>query len=133
MNKYCFKAVLLLIGISSLAASCTKTIVEDNPDWWTFSIENLLDENVIISGSVNENQFSITLSPKESYSYTQDIRSGSIENGKTAIFLAASIKLTGTAAGTVEYQTTADFKKKWTEEDEHQLVFKINGSLFQTE
>lgn len=134
MNKYSIKiALFLLIGISLLVASCTEILVVDKPDRWTFSVENLLDENVILSGTINENQFSLTLSPKESYTYTQDTMSGFIENGKTPIFSATSIKLVGATAGTVEYQTEAVFHKTWIEKTEHHLVFNITSSLFQTE
>ena len=70
--------------------SCSeKIIVEDKPDIWIFSMENLLDEEVSISGSANGKQFSITLSSNESYSYTQDTMSGSIEKGKTPIYLSS--------------------------------------------
>ena len=52
-----FPESLYGLGIT-VVASCTKKLVEDKPDMWTYSVENLLNENVIISGSVNENHFS---------------------------------------------------------------------------
>ena len=68
MKKHCIKAVfLLLIGISLLAVSCRKkALVVDEPHYVTFSVENLLDESIIISGSCYAEPFYIKLSPKES-------------------------------------------------------------------
>ena len=133
MKKHCIKAVfLLLIGISLLAVSCRKkALVVDEPHYVTFSVENLLDENVIISGSCYAKPFSITLSPKESYTYTQDLMSGSMVDDKIPVYLATSIKFVGATAGTVEYEKE-DFLKKWGGDESH-LVLKITESLFQSE
>lgn len=132
MNRYCLKVALLLVVVLLSMASCIKILEVEKSDWWTFSAENLLDENVIVRGSVKENQFSITLSPNESYTYTQDLMSGSIEEGKTPIFSATSIKIVGETVGSVEFQTES-YRKQWVEESDHHLAFKITSSLFQTE
>ena len=133
MSKVCFKAVILSISMALLVVSCSeKTIVEDKPDIWTFSVDNLLDEEVSISGSANGKQFSITLSPNESYSYTQDTMSGSIEKGKIPVYLSSAIKIDGAKSGFIEYQTE-EFQRKWVEKTDHCLVFKITGSLFLAE
>ena len=133
MKKHCIKAVfLLLIGISLLAVSCRKkALVVDEPHYVTFSVENLLDESIIISGSCYAEPFSITLSPKESYTYTQDIMSGNMVDDKIPVYLATSIKFVGATAGTVEYEKE-DFLKKWGGDESH-LVLKITESLFQSE
>lgn len=133
MKKYCAKIAIFLIGISFLVASCEHIIVVDKPDVWKFSVQNNLTEDIIISGTVAEEMFSIALSPNESYTYTLDSRNGFIEKGKAAIYSATAIKIVGSSAGTIEFQADGSFQEKWIEETEHHLVLKITRSLFPTE
>ncbi len=69
MNKSFIKTIILFLSMSFGVLSCQscqeQTLVIDQIVNCDFSIENLLDENVVISGSVNDTPFSITLSPNE--------------------------------------------------------------------
>lgn len=133
MNKSFIKTIFLFLSMSFGVLSCQscqeQTLVIDQIVNCDFSIENLLDENVVISGSVNDTPFSITLSPNESYTYYQDTNSGHVEDGKTPLYLATSIKFSGETVGAVEYSD--EFREMWTEEADKHMVFRITKSLFQ--
>ena len=135
MSKSFFKTIILFLSMSLGVLSCQscqeKILVIDQIVNCDFSVENLLDENVVISGSVNDTPFSITLSPNESYTYYQDTNSGHVEKGKIPIYLATYIKFSGETVGTVEYSD--EFCKMWTEEDDKHFVFRITKSLFQAQ
>ena len=133
MNKSFIKTIFLFLSMSFGVLSCQscqeQTLVIDQIVNCDFSIENLLDENVVISGSVNDTPFSITLSPNESYTYYQDTNSGHVEDGKTPLYLATSIKFSGETVGAVEYSD--EFREMWTEEADKHMVFRITKSHFQ--
>ncbi len=135
MNKSFIKTIILFLSMSFGVLSCQscqeQTLVIDQIVNCDFSIENLLDENVVISGSVNDTPFSITLSPNESYTYYQDTNSGHVEDGKTPLYLATSIKFSGETVGAVEYSD--EFREMWTVEADKHMVFRITKSLFQAE
>ena len=131
MKKF-FKFIVLLF-VSCLSACSENILVVDKANERTFSIENQLDEIITISGIVNNNPFSLTLSSKDSYSYYHDTMSGHVEKGKTPVYLATSVKIVGKISGAVEYPTSLEFKENWIEGSEHQLVFRITSSLFKNE
>lgn len=135
MNKSFIKTIILFLSMSFGVLSCQscqeQTLVIDQIVNCDFSIENLLDENVVISGSVNDTPFSITLSPNESYTYYQDTNSGHVEDGKIPIYLATSIKFSGETVEAVEYSD--EFREMWTVEADKHMVLRITKSLFQAE
>ena len=136
MKKYCIK-IILLIGVFLSLISCKEEILEVYPIIEeTFTVENLLDEEVVISGItgiIRDCQFSISLSPNETYTYYQDTMSGFVEEGKIPIYLALPIKFEGATIGAVEYKSEESFKTKWILKEDSHMVFYITSSLFQTE
>lgn len=127
--RHFFRIATVFLALFTIACS-EKKLVVDKPDFIEFSIKNLLDEDVTISGDLKGNPFSLNLAPGETYSYSQDAMSGFVEKDKIPVYLANHIRFEGQTVGICEYDSSIDFKKDWKEVSNHHLMFNVNIALF---
>lgn len=120
------------VCVAAVLVSCKETSVIDYIVMGHFSVRNLLDESLTISGTVRGSQFSIVLDSGETYTYWHELlQDNHVEEGKIPIFLAETIMLEGKTSGIREYSSTDElnaFVKRWKRIDDgpHSVSFILD-------
>lgn len=122
---------------AAVLVSCKETSVIDHKVMGHYSVRNLLDESLTISGTAHGSQFSIVLDKGETYTYMHELMGDYVEEGKIPIFLADPIMFEGKTSGIREYSSTDElnaFVKRWKQIDDGPysvcLVLDVGRSFF---
>lgn len=136
--KKIFELLAAVFCTAAVLVSCKETSVIDYMVMGHFSVRNLLDESLTISGTVRGTQFSIVLDSGETYTYWHELlQDNHVEEGKIPIFLADSIMIESKTSGIKEYSSTEElntFMKKWKRIDDGphsaRFILDVDRSFF---
>ena len=113
-----------------LFIACSKqTKVVDEPDYWTFSVMNILDEDVSVTCSINSHEYVINVPKGQSYSYQQDLGSGLVASDKIPVFMSDHVIFSTSSGIVLESNSKDHFQKMWTEIEPNHLCLKISKEL----
>ena len=113
-----------------LFIACSKqTKVVDEPDYWTFSVMNILEEDVSVTCSINSHEYVINVPKGQSYTYQQDLGSGFVASDKIPVFMSDHVIFSTSSGIVLESNSKDQFQKLWTEIEPHHLCLKISKEL----
>ena len=113
-----------------LFIACSKqTKVVDEPEYWTFSVMNILEKDVSVTCSINSHEYVINVPGGQSYTYQQDLGSGFVASGKIPVFMSDHVIFSTSSGIVLESNSKDHFQKMWTEIAPHHLCLKISNEL----
>lgn len=126
MKLFRFFSVVSIV----LFIACSKqTKVVDEPDYWTFSVMNILEEDVSVTCSINSHEYVINVPKGQSYSYQQDLGSGFVASDKIPVFMSDHVIFSTSSGIVLESNSKDHFQKMWTKIEPHHLCLKISNEL----
>lgn len=120
-----------VVCIAAVLTSCKEGVCIIEPIiTYNYSIKNLLDESLTISGAAYGSQFSISLDKGETYTYWEGL--DDFEKDKIPIADSDSVKFEAKVAGIKKYD--ADFWKEWKRIDDGphsaRFILDVDRSFF---
>ncbi len=91
MNKYL--SWISLIGMVIMLASCQESLIIDKNHKVQYVMSNDTSDQVSVTSYNSESINTIIIAPSTNYTYWQEIMSGTIENGKIALFSSDSLDI----------------------------------------
>ena len=117
------------MSIVLFIACSEQTKVVDEPDYWTFSVMNILEEDVSVTCSINSHEYVINVPKGQSYSYQQDLGSGFVASDKIPVFMSDHVIFSTSSGIVLESNSKDHFQKMWTKIEPHHLCLKISNEL----
>ena len=117
------------MSIVLFIACSEQTKVVDAPDYCTFSVMNILDEDVSVTCSINSHEYVINVPKGQSYTYQQDLGSGFVASDKIPVFMSDHVIFSTSSGIVLESNSKDHFQKMWTEIEPHHLCLKISKDL----
>ena len=118
-----------IVSIVLFTACSKQTKVVDETDYWTFSVMNILEEDVSVTCSINSQEYGINVPKGQSYSYQQDLGSGFVASDKIPVFMSDHVIFSTSSGIVLESNSKDNFQKMWTEIAPHHLCLKISNEL----
>ncbi|HIS22856.1 MAG TPA: hypothetical protein IAC09_05395 [Candidatus Cryptobacteroides intestinipullorum] len=128
--KSLFRLFQIICCLAGLASCKEQPLVTDSPDYLTFTVSNMTDSDITLSGKVNMKEYSIVIVSGKEYSYSQDAMSGAVVDNGIPVYSFETVKMTMTDNREIELSSSV-FQGLWKETGDHHIGLTIDQSFLE--